>query len=127
MSEHAEHAEHPAIRAEPDHVPTPRIVAVGVLALILFLVASVVTIRWGLDGTRAALLPDGPPAPPAEIGKNKIGIVEQRLFEVATEPAEVRRGQAERLRSWGWVDRKAGVVHMPIDEAMARVARGERP
>jgi hypothetical protein len=123
----SEHSGHPAIRAEPDHIPTPRIVAVGVLALLLFLVAAVVTIRWGLDGTRAALLPDGPPAPPAEIGKAKIGIVEQRLFEVASEPAEARRAQAERLRSWGWADRKAGLVHMPIDEAMARVARGERP
>jgi hypothetical protein len=123
----SEHSSHPAIRAEPDHIPTPRIVAVGVLALLLFLVASVITIRWGLDGTRAALLPDGPPAPPAEIGKTKIGIVEQRLFEVASEPADARRTQAERLRSWGWADRKAGLVHMPIDEAMARVARGERP
>ncbi len=127
MSEHAQHAEHPVIRAEPDAIATPRILVVGVLALLLFLVASVVTIRFGLDDTRAALLPDGPPAPPAEIGKNKIGIVEQRLFEVAVEPAEMRRAQADRLRSWGWVDRKGGVVHMPIDEAMARVAKGERP
>jgi hypothetical protein len=123
----SEHADHPVIRAEPDHIATPRILAVGVLALLLFLVASVVTIRFGLEDTRAAILPDGPPAPPAEIGKNKIGIVEQRLFEVAVEPAELRQAQAERLRSWGWVDRPAGVVHMPIDEAMARVARGERP
>jgi hypothetical protein len=123
----SEHAEHPLIRAEPDHVATPRILAVGVLALLLFVVASIVTIRFGLEDTRAALLPDGPAAPPAEIGKNKIGIVEQRLFEMAVEPADVRRAQAERLHGWGWVDRKSGVVHMPIEEAMARVARGERP
>jgi hypothetical protein len=119
---------HPsATRAEPDRIGTPRILAVGVLALLLFLVASIVTIRFGLEDTRAALLPDGTPAPPSEIGKNKIGIVEQRLFEMAVEPADLRRAQAERLHGWGWVDRKAGVVHMPIEEAMARVARGERP
>lgn len=118
---------HPVIRAEPDKFATPRVVAVGVASLLLFLVASVVTIHWGLNGTRARLLPDGPPPPPGEIGKNKIGMVEQRLFEVAVEPAEMRRAQAERLHGWGWVDRKAGVVHMPIEEAMKRVARGERP
>lgn len=28
-----------------------------------------------------------------------------------------------RLTRWGWVDRKAGVVRMPIDQAMAAIAR----
>jgi hypothetical protein len=73
------------------------------------------------------MLPDGPAAPPSEIGRNKIGIVEQRLFGLAVEPAEWRAGQVGRLTTWGWVDRKAGVVHVPIEDAMARVARGERP
>ncbi len=116
-----------AIRAAPDRIGTPRILAVGVAALLLFAVASWVTIRYGLDRTRAEMLPDGPPAAPAAIGQNKVGIVEQRLFTLATEPADWRRAQRERLESWGWVDRKAGLVHEPIDRAMARVARGERP
>jgi hypothetical protein len=116
-----------AIRAEPDRIGTPRILAIGAAALLLFAVASWVTIRFGLDGTRAEVLPDGPPAAPAEIGRNKIGIVEQRLFSLAVEPADWRARQKERLESWGWVDRKAGVVHEPIEHAMARVARGERP
>ncbi len=123
----SDHASHPVIRAEPDRIGTPRIVAVGIAALLFFAVASWATIRYGLDGTRAEVLPDGPPAAPAEIGKNKIGIVEQRLFTLAVEPTEVRREQHERLHTWGWVDRDAGVVHMPIDEAMARVAKGARP
>ncbi len=116
-----------AIRAAPDRIGTPRILAVGVAALLLFAVASWVTIRYGLDRTRAEVLPDGPPAAPAAIGQNKIGIVEQRLFTLAVEPGDWRRAQRERLETWGWVDRKAGVVHEPIDRAMARVARGERP
>lgn len=123
----SEQSHHPAIRAEPDRIGTPRILAVGAMALLLFAVASWVTIRYGYDRTRAEVLPDGPAAPPAEIGRNKIGIVEQRLFGLAVEPAEWRRGQRDRLESWGWVDRKAGVVHAPIEEAMARVARGDRP
>jgi hypothetical protein len=119
---------HPtATRAEPDRIGTPRILAVGAAALILFAVASWFTIRYGYERTRAEVLPDGPAAPPSEIGRNKIGIVEQRLFGLAVEPTDRRQQQVQRLHTWGWVDRAAGVVHAPIDEAMARVARGDRP
>jgi len=118
---------HHGTRAEPDRIGTPRILAVGAAALIFFAVASWFTIRYGYDRTRAEALPDGPAALPAEIGRNKIGIVEQRLFPLAVEPTEWRQQQVQRLHTWGWVDRKAGLVHIPIDEAMARVARGDRP
>jgi hypothetical protein len=123
----SDHSHHSGTRAEPDRIGTPRILAVGAASLLFFAVASWFTIRYGYDRTRAEMLPDGPAAPPAEIGRNKIGIVEQRLFTMAVEPAEWRRQQAERLQTWGWVDRKAGVIHVPIDQAMARVARGDRP
>ena len=123
----SDQSHHPATRAEPDRFASPRILAVGAAALILFVAASWVTIRFGYDRTRAQVLAGGPAAPPSEIGLNKIGIVEQRLFSQAVEPAEWRQRQIQRLHGYGWVDRKAGVVHVPIDEAMARVARGERP
>jgi hypothetical protein len=29
----------------------------------------------------------------------------------------------ERLRSYGWVDREAGLAHIPIDEAMKMYRR----
>jgi hypothetical protein len=118
---------HHGTRAEPDRIGTPRILAVGAAALIFFAVASWFTIRYGYDRTRAEMLPDGPAAQPSEIGRNKIGIVEQRLFGLAVEPTEWRQQQVLRLNGFGWVDRKAGVIHVPIDEAMARVARGDRP
>jgi hypothetical protein len=123
----SDHSHHSGTRAEPDRIGTPRILAVGAASLIFFAVASWFTIRYGYDRTRAEMLPDGPAAQPAEIGKNKIGIVEQRLFSLAVEPTEWRKNQVQRLQSWGWVDRKAGVIHVPIDQAMARVARGDRP
>jgi hypothetical protein len=123
----SDQSHHPAIRAEPDRIGTPRILAVGGAALIFFFAAAWFTIRYGYEATRAEMLPDGPAARPSEIGRNKIGIVEQRLFGLAVEPADWRKGQVQRLQTYGWVDRKAGVVHVPIDQAMARVARGERP
>lgn len=35
--------------------------------------------------------------------------------------AELERRQRERLSSVGWVDREAGIVHLPIDRAMTLV------
>jgi hypothetical protein len=41
---------------------------------------------------------------------------------------QLKRGQVEKLTSYGWVDQGAGVVHIPIDEAMRIVAeRGGVP
>lgn len=34
----------------------------------------------------------------------------------------LRRVERERLSSWGWVDKNAGIAHMPVEEAIARVA-----
>jgi hypothetical protein len=117
---------HPVIQAEPDRISTPRIVAVGVAALLLFFAASLVTVQ-AMYRKKAEILADGPASWPAQIGARKIGMLEQRMFTLAAEPADAKRAQLVRLHSWGWVDRKAGVVHMPIEEAMERVARGERP
>lgn len=35
--------------------------------------------------------------------------------------------QAIRARTWGWVDREAGLVHMPIETAMQLRLRAEPP
>lgn len=40
---------------------------------------------------------------------------------------DVRRGEEETLNSYGWVDQKAGVVHIPIDRAMELVAQRGLP
>ena len=36
----------------------------------------------------------------------------------ANEMDEFRTGESERLNSYGWIDRNAGTVHIPIDDAM---------
>jgi hypothetical protein len=39
----------------------------------------------------------------------------------------LREDEERRLRSYGWVDRKDKVVHIPIDEAIERVSRDGLP
>lgn len=111
------------VRSEDDHIPSFPIVAVGVGALVVFFLASWVTISFlrVKEGDRP-LLPV-----PQELGQSKIGLVEQQLFETSTrgrKDLEARRG---RLGSYGWVDRRAGVVRIPIERAMELSAQGVRP
>lgn len=114
------------VRAEPDRIATPRLLLVAAVTLALFLGASALT-GWGLEWWRGRLLPDGPPAPPAEVGRLKIGVVEQRLFENTRTGEEWLAAERRRLESYGWVDRQAGIVHVPVEQGMERVLRGERP
>ncbi len=121
MSEHAHR-----VRAEPDRIATPRLVAIAAGTLVLFLGASVAT-GWGMAAWRRRLLPEGPPSLPAEVGRPKIGMVEQQPFENLRTGEEWATAQRRRLESYGWVDRKAGLIHVPVDQAMERVLQGERP
>ncbi len=64
---------------------------------------------------------------PPELGQSKIALVEQQLFERSTRGRRDHEARVEKLGSYGWVDRKAGVVHLPIDRAMELAAKGVRP
>ncbi|KAB2959966.1 MAG: hypothetical protein F9K16_12095, partial [Thermoanaerobaculia bacterium] len=39
------------------------------------------------------------------------------------ELAALRQREAARLEGWGWVDRGAGIAHVPVERAMDAVAR----
>ena len=114
---------HGHVRSEDDRIPSLPIVAVGVGALVIFALASFVTLSFlrVKEGDR-------PPLPvPQEIGLSKIGLVEQQLFESSTRGERDRAARKERLGSYGWIDRKAGIVRLPIDRAMELSAQGARP
>lgn len=40
---------------------------------------------------------------------------------------QLQRRWQRRLHSFGWVDREAGIVHVPIEAAMDRIARNGLP
>ncbi len=123
MSDHEHaHADHGA-RSEPDVVPSGSIVAVGVGALVIFLLASLAATTYLRGQERQHPLP---PAPP-ELGRSKIGMVEQQLFELADRGARDHARRVQRLQSYGWVDRSQGIAHIPIGEAMDLVLHGVRP
>ncbi len=113
---------HGAVRSEEDRISTGKIVAVGVGSLVLFFLASLVTAMY----QQVRLGEHGPIPIPPEVGQSKIGLVEQQQFDVAVRGERDRAARVERLGTYGWVDRSAGVVHVPIDVAMELVAKGVR-
>jgi hypothetical protein len=120
---HGEHGQPHGVRSEEDRISTGSIIAVGIGSLIVFFLASAVAVSYlrVSQGERPPL-----PVPP-EVGRSKIGMIEQQQFEVALRGERDRAVRVERLRSWGWVDRGAGVAHVPIERAMDLVVKGVRP
>lgn len=123
MTVHAEQAHaHGGVRSEEDRISTPRIVAVGVASLLIFIVSGGAVVAYFHARMTAAPLPPMP----ADVGRSKIGMVEQQLFGLAERGLRDREARLERLGSYGWVDRRAGVAHIPIDQAMELVVKGVR-
>jgi len=123
-SHSTEHLPPPEAQAD-EHVASFKIVAVGVIALVVFGAATVWSARI-LDRTARTLSPAGPLPVGKEIGKPEIGIVDQTPFET-TRGAEKYRGEAlQRLNSYGWVDPQKGVIHVPIDKAIDQLLSQEQ-
>jgi len=91
-------------------------------ALVIFFLGSIAAVGY----LRARQEERGPIAIPEEVGQSKIGLVEQQIFDLAVRGERAQEKKRERLGSTGWVDKKAGVAHIPIAEAMRLVARGVR-
>jgi hypothetical protein len=117
-SHSTEHLPPPEAQAD-EHVAGFKIVAVGVIALVVFGAATVWSSRI-LDRSARALSPTGPIAAAKDIGKAEIGIVDQTPFETTRGAEHYRRRERERLNSYGWVDPQKGIIHVPIDAAIDR-------
>lgn len=122
MSHPHDSTAHP--RSQDDHVESRKVVLVGVGALVTFAVASLLAMAY----LRGEILARPAAALPPELGRTKIGLVEQTPFfeGTALRGERDRAARLARLNGWGWVDRAAGVAHIPIEEAMALVAAGAR-
>ena len=115
-SHSTEHLPPPEAQAD-EHISGFKVVAVGVIALIVFGAGTV----WSapiLDRTAKTLSPAGPLPVGKEIGKAEIGIVDQVPFEIARSSVRTRKQQEDWLNSYGWIDPAKGTIHVPIDRAM---------
>jgi len=118
MSSAGHGSAHPDL--EGDGIDIKKILLVGVFSLTLFALSCVVAyfmLRHDVGEYEAK----GKPPTPAMIGKDEIGIVDQPEFDTDTRLEEWKRAKQFKLNSYGWVDRKKEIIHIPIDKAIDQV------
>lgn len=98
------------------------VLGIGITSLLICVFATWFALHL-LRVQEKALQPMGPDPIPLQIGQGEIGIVDQAPFDVTRSLEAYRRDRNARLESWGWTDRKAGLVHMPIEKAMDAVVK----
>jgi hypothetical protein len=116
-----EHLPPPAAQAE-EGIAWGTLLAVGIGSIVVFAVSILIATKV-LHAREKELQTNGPDPMPAQIGQSEIGVVDQVPFDVTRALQAYRNDRLARLEHWGWVDRKAGVVHMPIADAMELVVK----
>ena len=122
-----------SLKEEPQHddpgsdrIDFKKVIAVGVVSLIIFAIAS----WWAatiLHSERSALGSRAEWKAPTELGSAEIGIVDQVPFQGDERLQKWKNERAEWLNGYGWVDRARGVAHIPIDRAMDEIVAGAVP
>lgn len=112
--------EHFRVENEEDVLPARTLIVIAVVTIAIFTAGGLVA--WAFlaryDRVHPAIVWQ-PMVMPREIH----GIDQSLIWvddSIQREIAEERR----QLQSYGWVDRRRGIAHIPIDEAMRRVAQG---
>lgn len=99
------------------------LVGVGLMTA-AFMVAMIFMLRF----IESHLAEQRPTAPAVALADPRSGPPWPRLqAKPEAELIAMRREMAARLEGWGWVDREAGIVHLPIDRAMAWVLENGLP
>jgi hypothetical protein len=113
----------PAHDGDDDGVNLKLIVMVGVVSLVVF-VASAIIAWLVLRGDRATYSARGIAPDVHDLAKKEeIGIIDYVPFDGDHRLERWQQQKAKELSSYGWVDRKKGLIHIPIDEAIKEVVR----
>ena len=103
----------------------------AVLRAVVYLILAVVVVAAALvyltKGLAAGAVKQDPPPPPLAEPAGRVP-PEPRLQTLPFADIEAQREEEEHTRtSYGWADPKAGTVRIPIEEAMAILAKRGLP
>lgn len=120
------HPAPPTTGAEDD-VNIKKIVAVGAISLVVFglsAVAAHIILRRDEDELQRRGVA---PLVRGLAKKDEIGIIDAVPFDADGRLDRWRSEKAKALQSYGWVDRKKGIIHIPVEEAIKEVIRQTPP
>jgi hypothetical protein len=105
---------------DDDGVDMKKILAVGVVSLVIFAISAFVAYLIMRSDAREVAARGLPPVP-SELGRDEIGIVDQVEFSQDHRLQEWKAAKRKRLETYGWVNRDKGLVHIPIETAIDQV------
>ncbi len=114
------------VAAEEDHIITGKVIQVGVVSLVIFIVGGIWA--WRIQvATTHEFAPEGAAPIPALITPDKdgktayeIGIVNQRMFQLDIH-AEEKIGSQQKALESGWADEPGVVARPTISTAMDQI------
>jgi len=109
----------PEPRQSEDELPTRRLLVIAAVTLLVFAVGVLgSTWIWARGGRGDSA--SGPERVPPPVGSPEIGMVFQPTFDQFADGQALQERQRARLRSYGWIDRRRGIVHVPVDQGIDR-------
>jgi len=98
----------------------PRTIAIFGLGLAVVVMASLIVTAWMFDILAARRAKEDVPASPLARVESPAGPVLQ--VDAPSDLARLRAEEDATLSTYGWVDRGKGIVRIPIQQAMRRLA-----
>jgi|1186.fasta_scaffold422785_2 hypothetical protein len=126
MSSSHSHDNHPPGHKSEDQIDFVKVIAVGVISLVIFALGTIWAIAILHHETAKTQAATGVSRYP-DLARAEIGIVDQVLFEGDHRLATWRAERAARLNGYGWSDRSKGIAHIPIERALEEAASGALP
>jgi len=118
------------VAAEPDRISTRIVVGFGVVVLGMAVVAAVLMAALFRTLDRGAEKKDEKVIAAAGLERRESGPPPSPRLQIypVKHWKDFQTAERERLTTYGWMDRATGVVHIPIDRAIALIAeRGVGP
>jgi hypothetical protein len=113
----------PHVPGTDDDVNIKKILAIGVVSLVIFALSAVVAYVI-LRRDEAELRQRGvAPMVTGLARKQEVGIVDYVPFDSDARLERWRAEKAKALNSYGWVNRSKGIIHIPVEEAMKELIR----
>jgi hypothetical protein len=105
---------------EPENIQVAPLALVAIVSVLTFVIGSIWALRIRAN-TEREMNPSLAAALPPSLGAEEQGIVDQIPFELNHWVKDDRRHNGLKLQGYGWVDQKAGTIHIPIERAMELV------